>query len=183
MTAKDLVFFSQMEFHHQTGRGSDLCCHDGAMVIYFRLIIGPLLLAFILAYLLQPLADRLSNVRGLSWRLSVNVIYLASSSSWPALHPHRTGRRPGNPEPGEHRSGFPGRAAGLLEEWLPHLKIGPFTIDLSAYLNLNTIGDQVINNLQGLVGRAGSVLGSLASGAAARRLGFFSFDCFLFYPC
>jgi predicted PurR-regulated permease PerM len=44
--------------------------------------------------------------------------------------------------------------------------IGPFTLDLSVYINLETIGDQVITNLQGFVGRAGTVVGSFASSAA-----------------
>jgi predicted PurR-regulated permease PerM len=44
--------------------------------------------------------------------------------------------------------------------------LGPFTIDLSGYLNLDTIGDQLITNLQGVVGRAGTVVGSVASSAA-----------------
>src|SRR4030043_302358 len=47
-----------------------------AMLIYFRSIIGPLLLAFILVYLLHPLAARLSTHTRLSWRASVNIIYL-----------------------------------------------------------------------------------------------------------
>ncbi|HZD56044.1 MAG TPA: AI-2E family transporter, partial [Anaerolineales bacterium] len=47
-----------------------------ALVIYFRGIIGPLLLAFILAYLLHPLAARISQATKLNWRMSVNIIYI-----------------------------------------------------------------------------------------------------------
>src|SRR4030067_2452888 len=47
-----------------------------ALMVQFRQIIGPLLLAFILAFLLHPLANRLSTWTALSWRMAVNLIYL-----------------------------------------------------------------------------------------------------------
>jgi predicted PurR-regulated permease PerM len=47
-----------------------------AMLFYFRSIIGPLLLAFILVYLLHPLAAFLNTHLKLSWRASVSVIYI-----------------------------------------------------------------------------------------------------------
>jgi predicted PurR-regulated permease PerM len=140
-----------------------------AMVIYFRVIIGPLLLAFTLAYLLHPLAGHLSSIRGLSWRMSVNLIYLALIIIFAAV------------------STITGLAVvqevqslvTIVQEFLTDLpflleniatttySLGPFTIDLSAYLNLETVGDQLITNLQGMVSRAGTVVGSLATGAAS----------------
>lgn len=47
-----------------------------ALLVKFRNILGPLLLAFILAYVLHPLANWMSKSTRLSWRSSVNVIYL-----------------------------------------------------------------------------------------------------------
>jgi predicted PurR-regulated permease PerM len=47
-----------------------------ALLIYFRTIIGPLLLAIILAYVLHPLAGRINHATKLNWRWSVNVIYI-----------------------------------------------------------------------------------------------------------
>jgi len=47
-----------------------------ALMVQFRQIIGPLLLAFILAFLLHPLANRLSTWTSFSWRMAVNLIYL-----------------------------------------------------------------------------------------------------------
>lgn len=47
-----------------------------ALLIRFRNIVGPLLMALILSYVLHPLANWLSNSTRLSWRASVNVIYL-----------------------------------------------------------------------------------------------------------
>ncbi len=43
-----------------------------ALLVNFRGIIGPLILAFILAYALHPLADRICRRIGLSWGASVN---------------------------------------------------------------------------------------------------------------
>src|SRR4030042_4032089 len=47
-----------------------------ALLIYFRSIIGPLILAFILIYLLHPLAVLLHTHTKLSWRVAVNIIYI-----------------------------------------------------------------------------------------------------------
>jgi predicted PurR-regulated permease PerM len=140
-----------------------------AMVIYFRSIIGPLLLAFILAYLMHPLADQLSSIRGLSWRFAVNIIYilliviLAGSTTLLGLAVVQ-----------ETQSlvtivqDFLTELPTLLEDLATtNYAIGPFKIDLSGYLNLDTIGDQVIANLQGLVGRTGTVIGSVASSTAS----------------
>jgi predicted PurR-regulated permease PerM len=46
------------------------------LVYNFRNIIGPLLLAFILAYLLHPLVARIDRASRLSWRASVNLVYI-----------------------------------------------------------------------------------------------------------
>jgi predicted PurR-regulated permease PerM len=47
-----------------------------ALLIYFRGIIGPLILAFILAFLLHPVAAWTNKLLNTSWRVSVNLIYL-----------------------------------------------------------------------------------------------------------
>jgi predicted PurR-regulated permease PerM len=47
-----------------------------ALLVRFRNIVGPLLMAFILAYVLHPLANWMSKSTRLSWRASVNLIYL-----------------------------------------------------------------------------------------------------------
>src|SRR3990170_5372467 len=47
-----------------------------ALIINFRTIIGPLLIAFILAYMLHPVVVYLSNTTRLNWRMSVNLVYL-----------------------------------------------------------------------------------------------------------
>ena len=47
-----------------------------ALLVRFRNIVGPMLLALILAYVIHPLANQLSKSTRLSWRMSVNLIYL-----------------------------------------------------------------------------------------------------------
>jgi predicted PurR-regulated permease PerM len=46
------------------------------LLIYFRSLIGPVILAFVLIYLLHPIAEWLSALTKLSWKSSVNIIYL-----------------------------------------------------------------------------------------------------------
>jgi len=47
-----------------------------ALLIYFRSIIGPLLLAIILAYVLHPVAGYLHQKTRLNWRWSVNIVFI-----------------------------------------------------------------------------------------------------------
>ena len=47
-----------------------------ALLINFRQIIGPLILAFMLAYVLYPLTGRIKQLIHISWRAAVNIIYL-----------------------------------------------------------------------------------------------------------
>ncbi|GAG57283.1 unnamed protein product [marine sediment metagenome] len=47
-----------------------------ALLIYFRSIIGPLLLAVILAYVFHPVAAFLNRKTRLNWQWSVNIVFL-----------------------------------------------------------------------------------------------------------
>lgn len=46
-----------------------------ALIVTFREIIGPLLMAIILAYVLHPIASKLSESTKLSWRASVSIVF------------------------------------------------------------------------------------------------------------
>jgi predicted PurR-regulated permease PerM len=46
------------------------------LVISFRNIVGPLLLSFVLSYLLYPAADRIRRHFHISWKFAVNLIFL-----------------------------------------------------------------------------------------------------------
>jgi predicted PurR-regulated permease PerM len=49
----------------------------GFLIVRFNNVIGPLLFAFVLAYLIRPIAAALSDRTGLKWRASVNVVFIA----------------------------------------------------------------------------------------------------------
>ncbi len=140
-----------------------------AMLIYFRSIIGPLILAFILIYLLHPLAAFLNTHTRLSWRASVNVIYiillilLITSSTLTGLAAVqqiesliRVIER------------FVNDLPSLIDKLSSQIIIiGPYRIDLSQYTDLSQLGNQVINALQLVIGRAGTLAGSFASATAS----------------
>jgi len=140
-----------------------------AMLIYFRSIIGPLLLAFILVYLLHPLAAFLYTHARLSWRASTNLIYIflliilfitSTLSGLAAVQQIQS-------------------LIVVIERFVNDLPnqidnisrqiiiIGPYSFDLSQFTDLGQLGDQVISTLQMLIGRAGTVVGTLASATAS----------------
>jgi len=140
----------------------------GALLVYFRGILGWLLLAFVLTYLLHPLAVGFSRLTRLSWRVSVNMLYLllvvlllgsftatgvAVVQQFQAL-------------------------LGIVNRWLSTLPArledvaqvytigGLYTVDLTQ-LDLVTISQQVIGTLQGLLGQAGGLLSTVATSAVS----------------
>ena len=140
-----------------------------AMLIYFRSIIGPLLIAFILVYLLHPLASLLNTHARLSWRASTNIIYIfliiilvitSTLSGLAAVQQIQS-------------------LIVVIERFVNDLPnqidtisrqiivIGPYSFDLSVFTDLGQLGDQVISTLQILIGRAGTVVGTLASATAS----------------
>jgi len=150
--------------------GLTLVAIIAALVVYFRGIIGPLLLAFILAYLLHPLAARLSRATRLSWRMSVNIIYLllvivligfialagltVVQQLQSLIEVIRDFVRFDLPDLLEEYS--------QLEFTLDPL---PFQFSLRQF-DLQSLTDQIIGTLQSTLGRVGSLVGSLAGGAA-----------------
>ncbi|HEX9091218.1 MAG TPA: AI-2E family transporter, partial [Anaerolineales bacterium] len=140
-----------------------------ALLIYFRSIIGPLILAFILVYLLHPLAVLLNTHTRLSWRASVNIIYvvflivliglstligLATVTQIESLI--KVIQRFVNDLPS-----LIDKLSGTI------IVIGPYRIDLSQYTDLGQVGNQLINAIQLIIGRAGTIAGTLASATAS----------------
>jgi len=140
-----------------------------AMLIYFRSIIGPLLLAFILVYLLHPVSAFLNTHTKLSWRASTNIIYLIFIIILIILV-----TLIGLVAVSQIQS-----LIKVIERFVNDLPnvidnisrtiivVGPFKIDLSQFTDLGQLGDQVINTLQLLIGRAGTVVGTLATATAS----------------
>jgi predicted PurR-regulated permease PerM len=153
-----------------------------ALLIYIRSIIGPLILAFILIYLLHPLAAFLNSHTRLSWRAAVNIIYillliiLIGSSTLTGLAAIQQIQS----------------LIRVIERFindLPHLidrlsgqvlMIGPYTINLSQFTDLGQFGTQVVNTVQSLLGRAGTLVGTLAT-ATASMIGWGSFVMVISY--
>lgn len=139
----------------------------GALVVAFRSFIGPLLLAGILAYFLHPLALRLSDTTRLNWRLSVTVVYLVLLillvSFFTATGVVIVSQVESlfNLIRNFVNNDLPGLIDTLSEQIIV---FGPFSFDFSQF-NLETIGQQVLNNLQALIGQAGGLIGTVASGA------------------
>ncbi len=140
-----------------------------AMLIYFRSIIGPLILAFILVYLLHPVAASLDTHTRLSWRASVNIIYVillivligvSTLTGLAALQQIQSLIKV--------VERFVTELPGLIDKLSSQMIIlGPYRIDLSQFTDLGQFGDQVIGTLQSLLGRAGTIVGTLATATAS----------------
>jgi predicted PurR-regulated permease PerM len=140
-----------------------------ALLIYFRSIIGPLILAFILIYLLHPLAALLTNHTRLSWRASVNIIYVVflilviGSSTLTGLAALQ-----------QIQSlikvieRFVNDLPSLIDKLSTQIYIiGPYRIDLSQFTDLSQLSNQLINALQLIIGRAGTLAGTFATATAS----------------
>lgn len=140
-----------------------------ALLIYFRSIIGPLILAFILIYLLHPLAALLTNHTRLSWRASVNIIYvvllilvIASSTltGLAALQQIQSLIKV--------IERFVNDLPSLIDKLSTQIYIiGPYRIDLSQFTDLSQLSNQLINALQLIIGRAGTLAGTFATATAS----------------
>jgi predicted PurR-regulated permease PerM len=147
--------------------GLSLVAVISALLIYFRQIIGPLLLAFILTYLLHPVAARLSKLTRLSWRWAVNLIYLVVfillggffTASGVAVVQQIQNLIDAVRE---FINDLPGLIAVLSTQTYA---FGPFHFDLSQF-DLPSLADQLLANVQPLLGRIGALVGTFAASAA-----------------
>jgi predicted PurR-regulated permease PerM len=147
-----------------------------AVLIRFNHLIGPLLLAFVLSYLLHPLATRLSASAKLSWRASVNLIFfifLLIIALVATLVGYGVLDQLGTLVNGAQNflASLPEFASQLATQ---AIQFGPFRIDFSElertliqdfHLDFATIGQQLLASLQPALGRAGTLIGVLATSA------------------
>jgi predicted PurR-regulated permease PerM len=154
-----------------------------ALIIRFRNIVGPLIIAFMLAYLLHPLALRLSQSTRLNWRWSVNVIYLIVVILLAGILTY---------------AGFQlvAQIQSLVEvvqgffEQLPELvsnlatlqfSIGPFTYTgFVSQEGLSTLTEQILGYVQPLLGQVGNIISVLATSTLA-TLGWLLFILIISY--
>ncbi len=139
-----------------------------ALLIRFRQIIGPLFIAFVMSYLLYPVACFMHKRLKLSWRLAslilllilliivLGLLTLGGLAIFNQIQSLIT---------------FVQEQINLLPEYVDTLTsqplvIGPFTIDLTT-LNATNLADQLLGLIQPILSNTANILGSVATGAAA----------------
>ncbi len=137
------------------------------LFVQFHGIIGPLLVAFVLAYLFSPLAEFLQRTLHLSWQFAVGLIYLLllilllSLLTLGGL-------------------GLVQQIASLVSVVQSNLaslpsvlhdlsgriyQVGPFQIDFS-HMDTSPLSSQLLGIVQSVLGRTGTLLSTIAGGAA-----------------
>ena len=139
-----------------------------AMVFYFRQIIGPVLLAFILAFLLQPVAGRLRQWTKLSWRTTVGLIFILLFIiliSVTAVTGYAIIQQAQSLIVFILR--FTNDLPGLLANFsTQEFTLGPFTFGLSQF-DLVALAEQALNTIRPILGQAGSIVSRVATSAAS----------------
>lgn len=137
------------------------------LLISFRNILGPILLAIVLAYLLYPIITFIQKKIKVKWRLAATIFYvlilliLLGLLTWGGFTIF---------DQAQNLIKFLQNTLNnlpeLLEKWSHQtLQIGPFTLDFSKF-DLTSLTQQLLGMVEPLLTRTGSLLGSLASGAA-----------------
>ncbi|HXD11197.1 MAG TPA: AI-2E family transporter, partial [Anaerolineales bacterium] len=139
-----------------------------AFLLYrFSNLIPPLLLIFVLVYLLHPVTSAISRGTGLSWKVSVNILFLVILLVLGGLLTLGG-------------VGLVGQVQSLitsvqdiftnLPTYVDQLstqvfRIGPLKLDMRT-LDLNALSQQLLAYIQPLLSRTGNLVGTIASGAA-----------------
>jgi predicted PurR-regulated permease PerM len=137
------------------------------LFVQFHVIIGPLLMAFVLAYLLHPVADLLQRVLRLSWQLTVGLIYLFLMVLMLGM---LTLGGVGLFQQIENLIVGVQASLASLPDVIQKLSgqvihFGPFQFDFR-HLDLNQLSSQIISMIQPLIGRTGELISAIASSAA-----------------
>ena len=149
--------------------GLTLVAITAGLLIRFKDVLGPLLLAFVLAYIFHPVAVQIKKWLKLSWRLTVILLYvvmivvLLALMAWGGFT---------LVDYVQNLVDFLQRAVQNVPTFFENLstyqiKIGPFVYDLSTLnLGLKDLANQALSMVQPVFSQMGTFLGSLASGAA-----------------
>ncbi len=161
--------------------GFTLVALTAGLVLRFNNLLPPLILAFLMVYLLYPAAAFLNRRTGIQWGISVGLVYLlliTLSLGLVAL---------GGLELMQQIQSLVKMVEASLTE-LPALmariatlrwQFGPLTLDFSS-LDLSQLSAQAIEWARSLVGRTGELLGNLA-GSALGTLGWSAFVLLISY--
>ncbi len=137
------------------------------VLIYFRTIIGSLMVSVILAYLLHPVANWIKKVTHLSWRLIVTILYLLMLVILIGILT-LSGLAVANQA---------SNLIGVIQDFMTNdlsrivndlsqknFSFGPFQLDMSKF-DLNVLTQQLVQTLEPLLGRLGASIGALATSA------------------
>ena len=147
----------------------------GALVLRFNTLLGPIFFAFIVAYLLHPIASFMTKKLKFSWRMAVNVIYLififclVYALAWGGVNLLQQIQSLIN---------LIQTSIVKLPEWISALsnriyQFGPFQVDFTK-LDLSAIGQEILGAVQPMLGKLGTLVSSLA-GSAASTFGWLAF--------
>ncbi len=136
------------------------------LFVRFTNLITPLLLVFILAYLLHPLTIMISRGLRIPWKVAVNILYFIilvlliglltlGGFGLVAQIQNLIGQVQ------TIIADLPGYIQALSGQVF---RIGPFTLDMRT-LDLNEVSRQLLSFIEPLLGRTGTLVGTVASGA------------------
>ena len=143
-----------------------------ALLIRFRSLLGPLVLAFMLTYLLQPLVAWISRSTRITWRITVNLVFLIlvvvlvllfTATGFALVQQFQSLGRILN----QFLTDLPEMLVNLPRQTY---MVGTYTIDVSQYLddaNLSYMADQMLAAIQPALSQAGSLLAIVASHTAS----------------
>jgi len=151
------------------------------LLIQFRNILGPLLMAFVLSYLLYPLAITIQKRLKMNWRLLVTLVFLLiiiiviGLLTWGGFT---------IVDQINSLIKFLQRAVENLPTLLDQMQtwkfqLGPFEYSFDG-LDLGSLGSQLISAVQPLLSQVGVLVTGLASGAAT-TLGWLAFVLLISY--
>lgn len=151
------------------------------LLIQFRNLLGPLMLALVLAYLVHPLAVWLNRRVRLPWRFSAGMLYLLilfivlGLLTWGGF---------ALVEQVQSLINFVQKMVNNLPATIQDLtshprQIGPFVLDLGT-LDLSALTNQVLGAVQPLLTQIGTLVGTFATSAAS-TLGWFIFTMLVSY--
>jgi predicted PurR-regulated permease PerM len=136
----------------------------------FASLVTPLLMIIIIVYLLHPVASALARGLGVSWKVAVHILFLVILLSLIGLL-----TLGGVGLVGQIQSliGSVQTIIADLPEYLAQLStwqftFGPFRFDMSTLMrtvDLNALSQQLLSFIQPMLGRTGTLIGTLASGA------------------
>src|SRR5688572_11441013 len=139
----------------------------GALLVRFQFIITPLLIAFVLAYLFYPVASFIQRKLRFSWNAAVAVIYGLVLVILIAL---LTVGGVGLVQQVQSvvtivQDGVTA-LPDLIEQFAGEVyQFGPFKIDFRS-IDLDSVSRQLLGMIHPLLGRTGSLLSTVAGGAA-----------------